>query len=1622
MSKRHLLMLLIVITIGLLLISPSTVGPSSTVTTVHRPSLRLPDSRLTANLELNSWWNNSFEYRVPVNITEPGVVNRDRWPVDVYLTFPENHAYNGSIRVLYWNGSHWIGPLIAQVWNETYYSGTNYLKSATVTFLVNVSKGDSEVYYIYYSKEDVGTISFEPMVTYEYLGSSQYEFNGTTYSVQTVYSQGGKIGYIWSLITGDEIGNKGDGGNTGGPAHWNPDGSNIGSTTTTPIEVVGIVEKGPIFIKYKTVAKFSASTTAKSVIEYTFYWWGWITETNSSDSSGDDWGTYRNNEWVFDPYIMPKAYIVKEDGSVVNYTTIPSGTNIGHARYFTYYNNDTGNGIGTSNVELTWYNFSTTSYYHRIYYTSSYEFWDRYFASVTNSPNCWIYERFAMIVWNASGNLVAFDSLAKANRHPVSIDVMEEDVLYRLKIRVVDGDNDPIQNAMVYVSNVSNIPEAYSESQATNATGECFFALYYNGTYKIYVNYTTSYIAGGENIVIHTQQNILLTQADRGIIVQKQITLPMATLTIYTKDLLDRSMGTDAYIELYNGSQQIDNGKGTTVNGYITFEDLPYENYIIYASYVPSSRGTEYWISKVTSVNLDFNSAQSITITMPLTDFYVYVKAYNNEYLSGVNVEIKSPYLVGQNHTLQTNASGIAYFYRVEVNQSAPYAYTLTVKKNDAYGQTATNYTTIFKVNSTSTSIDKIYMTIPLTYLNIEVRTNDAQNTTFEGVEVNVSLTTGDLVATGVTNSSGRVSFWIVSNYYNVSVLAPASGDKDSAIIYAYTNYSRVYLFRLLPTKYADTYTAILNNNSTQSFTIYYGSVINIEITFVDRDGNENDPNDNPISANEVFFEIYYQGSLVKNISYSDYPQYFENVSNPGVYLLKINTADFKLNATSTPYQIYVGAYKSGYDKPDKIVYYITVLTTSTSYTVTKTSITVTWLNNISLSLNYMDAIHGTAISDANITYEIYSDTFYYKSTISQAANTSYVLNINTTAISNDFSPGTYILKIYMSQNNYESQITSLQLIVNKADAVLTVLTQTPSEVWSKNVTFKVDFTTTNGFDILGAEIYVNNESCTDIVFTYNNTGHYYQVIINTTRFTSGTYTLEIIAKHKGFETKYGYIVLTVNPVPTSLEIVGDTYIEFQYGTVSNISISAIFNDTIHNRNITDGTVYYVIEESEVTGSLTFIAGYYKANISVSGMLSGVYHIRVVGSLENYTTVSQTIILNITPIVTYIEYIDSYVVPSNDTISLIFNYTTTGNVIIDNAIGHVNWTDNGVSLFRQQDRYVAVIDTSLLPPGNYTLKVTISAPGYEDKIVYIKFTVLKKIVYETEDSYEEYWSNTLPINITVYDMYNSMTPLEDATVSYQWFDESGTFDEIGDGVYTLNLNLTKYNVGTYYLNITVSKDGYYTTSFSVKIIIKAVPMNFTSIEILPEEVEEGSTVTFRVYLVNLLTNCGVADANVTIKIYKGGALITTLTLEDLGNGTYYANMSTTDMELGSYLVVISASKQNYESPEDITETLLVIEKGVYVPLVGRVPMSSLYFTIGISIIASISLASVVVAVRHLKIPKDIRLLDAAIKAISKGKMFDSEKFPRKDEIITETLQEHFAAYGLPIPKKKAEEE
>jgi hypothetical protein len=108
-----------------------------------------------------NWWNSTYIYRRYFNFTEPDISSRTLSPVHLYLTFTEGHCYRNSIRVAYYDDPDWT-LLPFQTWNTTYDATGDYVLSTRVSFMVNVSKGATEEnYYIYYAKEDVGSVSYK---------------------------------------------------------------------------------------------------------------------------------------------------------------------------------------------------------------------------------------------------------------------------------------------------------------------------------------------------------------------------------------------------------------------------------------------------------------------------------------------------------------------------------------------------------------------------------------------------------------------------------------------------------------------------------------------------------------------------------------------------------------------------------------------------------------------------------------------------------------------------------------------------------------------------------------------------------------------------------------------------------------------------------------------------------------------------------------------------------------------------------------------------------------------------------------------------------------------------------------------------------------------------------------------------------------------------------------------------------------------------------------------------------------------------------------------------------------------------------------------------------------------
>ncbi|MCF2136758.1 MAG: hypothetical protein K9W43_05885 [Candidatus Thorarchaeota archaeon] len=114
------------------------------------------------------WWNSSYVYRQYLNITEPGISDRTLVPIHLYLTFEDGHCYRDSIRVMYYNDPTW-SALPFQIWNTTYDASGNYILSTRVSFSVNVTQGATEQnYYIYYAKNDVGSVFYPDYYPFVY--------------------------------------------------------------------------------------------------------------------------------------------------------------------------------------------------------------------------------------------------------------------------------------------------------------------------------------------------------------------------------------------------------------------------------------------------------------------------------------------------------------------------------------------------------------------------------------------------------------------------------------------------------------------------------------------------------------------------------------------------------------------------------------------------------------------------------------------------------------------------------------------------------------------------------------------------------------------------------------------------------------------------------------------------------------------------------------------------------------------------------------------------------------------------------------------------------------------------------------------------------------------------------------------------------------------------------------------------------------------------------------------------------------------------------------------------------------------------------------------------------------
>lgn len=337
------------------------------------------------------------------------------------------------------------------------------------------------------------------------------------------------------------------------------------------------------------------------------------------------------------------------------------------------------------------------------------------------------------------------------------------------------------------------------------------------------------------------------------------------------------------------------------------------------------------------------------------------------------------------------------------------------------------------------------------------------------------------------------------------------------------------------------------------------------------------------------------------------------------------------------------------------------------------------------------------------------------------------------------------------------------------------------------------------------------------------------------------------------------------------------------YATRASSNTTLIFNNTVYIINITL-PIKFGEKPGEISLDRSLYEGYWGQTISV-----------------------------------YAQFIDTGTEqPVEANLTLWVINPITGEILISGVM--VNVTETLYS-------YTILLSGQLKAGQSYTIQVS----GYSSD--YIKpqpanatLTISPiGMVITQPTSLEGYWdrSVTIWINVThTEDFY--YTPVSGLTITATIMKNGYTYRTLeipeysgAEGYYRYELHLTgNLSVGLYTIYLDIRKLGYANTTIQIPLSILTVPTTIIS-----------STTTIEVaYYKNIEVDLwynrtdtlyeGIAGAQATFELYNGtGYLVLFGSATDLGYGKYRVSFNSSQVTLGTYLLKIKLSKENYQAKE-----------------------------------------------------------------------------------------------------------
>jgi hypothetical protein len=344
------------------------------------------------------------------------------------------------------------------------------------------------------------------------------------------------------------------------------------------------------------------------------------------------------------------------------------------------------------------------------------------------------------------------------------------------------------------------------------------------------------------------------------------------------------------------------------------------------------------------------------------------------------------------------------------------------------------------------------------------------------------------------------------------------------------------------------------------------------------------------------------------------------------------------------------------------------------------------------------------------------------------------------------------------------------------------------------------------GFGVYFSEIDTSSLGLGDYYFSFNASKSYYenQTAINLIH-------LKIIAQPLALELPH-----------TAISAMANDYAICQINVTGAISGTLI----IDGANITTDweNLYSVLD----LGNGTFVLNFSTNDIPTQGVFES-FTVTVFANKTDYRATTGFITITVNPIQTNADadksILNAYL---NDVVDLKVNYTIEdSNELILGAICSVEW-QGASNIVSVADGFVISLDTKGLSISHYTALIKLERIGYADAFKSVTITV-NQIEFDVQtidfqDSIEVNSGEKTQIRINLTEI-GTMEFIENATISYSWDFGNGYFEEIGGGIYEVELDIPDNIRGSFKVSLIISTEN---------ILYKATQSSFLLVIIEPE--------------------------------------------------------------------------------------------------------------------------------------------------------------------------------------------